>query len=126
MKNFAARLAVSQLPELNILTHRALSYSMTGKFTTQPLVDAVRSMPLFTRRLLILDQNLIDEISHRIEHGATSLRHFARRRNGVLNGLTHHPSMHTELPGYAGNGPDAKLIFTSDLFKELYFVSPRH
>src|SRR5262245_9250865 len=125
-ENFAVRLAVSQFPELNILTHRALSDRMTGKFIAQPLVDAMRSMPLFTRRLLILDQNLIDEISHRIEHGAVSLRHFARRRDGVLEGLSHHPPMHTELPGDAGYRADTKLIFTSDLFKELHFVSPRH
>src|SRR5262249_17232295 len=66
-ENFAACLAVSQLPELNILTHRALSYRMIGEVSAQPLVDAMRSMPLFPRRLLIIDQNLIDEISHRIE-----------------------------------------------------------
>src|SRR5215510_120185 len=125
-ENFAARLAVSQIPELNILTHRSLSDRMIGEFSAQPLVDAMRSMPLFTRRLLILDQNLIDEISHRIEHGAVSLRHFARRRDGVLNGLSHHSPMNTELPGDAGYRADAKLVFTSDLFKELHFVSPRH
>src|SRR5262245_19478079 len=125
-KNFAARLAVIQLPELNILTHRALSDRVIGEFSAQSLVDAMRSMPLFPRRLLIIDQNLIDEISHRIEYGAVTLRHFARRRNGVLNGLPNHPPMHTELPGDAGYRADAKLIFTSDLFKELHFVSPRH
>jgi len=99
---------------------------MIGEISAQPLVDAVRSMPLFPRRLLILDQNLIDEISHRIEHGTTSLRHVARRRNGVLKGLSHHPPMNTELPGDASYRADAKLIFTSNLFKELHFVSPRH
>src|SRR5215510_9086783 len=55
-ENFAARLAVSQFPKLNILTHRALSDRMTGKFIAQPHVDAMRSMPLFPRSLLILDQ----------------------------------------------------------------------
>src|SRR5262245_53546412 len=122
-ENFAARLAVSQIPELNILAHRALGDRVIGEFSAQPLIDAMRSMPLFTRRLLIIDQNLIDEISHRIEHGTVSLRHFARRRDGVLKGLSHHPPMHAELPGDAGYRADAKLRFTSDLFKELHLVS---
>lgn len=34
----------------------------------------------------------------------------ARRRNGVLNGLSHQPPMNTELPGDAGYRADAKLI----------------
>jgi hypothetical protein len=44
-ESFAARFAVGQFQELNILTRCAFSDRMSGEFITQPHVDAMCGMP---------------------------------------------------------------------------------
>jgi hypothetical protein len=74
-------------------------------------------VPLFTRRRLILAQNLVNELHHRTQPRLVSRRQFALRRNRTGQRLSHHPPMHAQFLRDCTNRARSMRMFPPDLFE---------
>lgn len=68
-ESFAMDQSDLHLLRSNILAHRGFGHFDFRLLRTQPIVDAVRSVPLFTRRRQIVFQNRVNERNRRLEFG---------------------------------------------------------
>ena len=100
----------------HITAHRRFRHRVRA-LLPNPLPDPMCRVPLFTRRRLILAQNLVDELHHRTQPRLVSHRQFALRRNRTYQGLSHHPPMHAQLLRDRTNRPRSMRMLPSDLFE---------
>jgi hypothetical protein len=77
----------------------------------------MRGMSLFTRRLLVCFQYLVNELFDRSELWTPALGPLPLRRQRVLNRLPHHPSVHSELLGHSDDRSAAMLILPPQLLE---------
>src|SRR5271168_3121830 len=86
----------------------------------------MRRVALLARRVAVRFQNRVDKRPQRPDYRALPLTRFALRRFRPRQGLAHHSPVHSELVRHCPDRSNAKLVFSSDLLKQLHFRSLLH
>ncbi len=106
------------IPNPCTTSHTAWAYFLLGHLFTQPLVDALGSMALLARRVLILVQQLLNEQQHLGNQPRTFATHLlAFRWYRILDGFPHHPPVYAQFLGYTQNRSDTLEVLAPDLLE---------
>jgi hypothetical protein len=114
------------LPSLHVAPHRRFRYRWVGMFSTNPLPDSVRRVPLLVRRFPIAPQNPVDELSDRPQSRTASPRRLALRRNRTGQRLPHHPPVRLQLLRHPLDRSHPIPILTPNLLEQFHLTPPVH
>jgi hypothetical protein len=101
----------------HVLPHGRFGYLDLRLLYPQPVIDAVRCVPLFTRRRQIVLDNRVDEWNRRLQFRSRPLALFPLLRHGISQRFSYHAPVNPQLPRHSLDRSGSELVLPSDRLK---------
>ena len=111
-------------PTTDVATNRRLRHLVARILLEHTPPDSMRRVTLFPRRTLVLFQDPVDVALQRSQLRPHTFRMLTLRWHRVLQRLTHHPTVYSELRRYSLNRSHSVLVLSSQLFKQSHLGTP--